>query len=393
MKKTHNTRLASLLAWLDWIFINPFRQLSKWISQLWATRSQPSIQAIRQARFDHAPIAAKRVNAVFPETLPTTPGSSHTTGSSALKTSHSTPTQASQTLTRQANALPLNPGKTPSTLSALSSAQPGSEGALIQAIRQAKSAHAPQAEVTQLVNRLKQKMHERASATKLICIDFDETITLTHLHALLTQSEIQTPYKGQGVTVFHPGTTTVDAFPACKPLEPAQMTQYESHCMTQAEKCELNEPEKMAHLIRTALQNNHRVAITSFTSYPHTIPFVLKRLKLTPAEIKDIIIVSGIPTTITQTADKTAHIRQAQQCTTQGASNKSFIIPDNNILLIDDAHYNIKKAKEKGFAGLVAKAGNMPFKEAFAFIEKPAFSANINPDGTTPQIVLRKRGG
>lgn len=165
-------------------------------------------------------------------------------------------------------------------------------------------------------------------ATKLICFDFDQTITVSHAYQYLAKNSKYQPTE----------ETMQDCFRKCGLL---------NRSLTRA-------------TIETAITNGHLVAITSYTVYPDYITFTLKKLGLSDDIISKIKIIPGFPIDensltmkpISKPYDevgKRLHIREA----IKWANEQGFKIENENIILIDDSEKNIEVAEKDGHRGIL----------------------------------------
>jgi hypothetical protein len=149
----------------------------------------------------------------------------------------------------------------------------------------------------------------------LINFDFDNTIVDGHFHNRLKILQIT------------PGSAT-----------PADINDL-------LEKHKILNQEELLKTMRALLKKGHHIAITTWGEYPEVIPPTLRKLGLTEAEIAEIHIESGFPTSLTQ--GKSEHITRAK---------RHFGITDNrHVWLIDDDEKNIAQAKKEGQIGIHVK--------------------------------------
>lgn len=197
------------------------------------------------------------------------------------------------------------------------------------------------------------------SDPKLICIDFDETITATHVHGTLSKNKTPTPILENGTCIFKNGEISDPNNPnrrfGCR--TPQEEAIYKQNAQQIAETVLLKEPEKMCAMIRDALKTGNKVAITSFNRYPDAIPKVLERIGLTEQEIAQVTIVVGYPNEGSDSSKgKQEHMQLAAQMI---ATESNVIIPKQNTMLIDDSTNNVRLSQEQGYAqGLVIKPTN-----------------------------------
>lgn len=130
--------------------------------------------------------------------------------------------------------------------------------------------------------------------TKLICFDFDQTVVNGHFHYAMIGRHIK-PNDGR------PGVQVLQQNGAFKNMLTGQAVPNSGGAPLQTinEFLEsgdgLKNAKEMADTIRYAIDNGHKVAITSFTLYPEVILPTLKKLGLADKYIRQICIVGGFP--------------------------------------------------------------------------------------------------
>lgn len=186
--------------------------------------------------------------------------------------------------------------------------------------------------------------------TLLVCYDWDETIVNGHCHNTLRSQRVPS-----GAATHEHADNLIRTFG------------FKNEDLT----CES---------IKTALRNNHLVAITSYTAYPEIIPHMLQRLGLSAEEVAKIKIISGFPTlngtldpigrqTINANLGKELHIRAAQQW----ASQQGHTIGDEAVILIDDSQNNVdvaRRSKHQAIKAPRADFENSQFGDYLFQLEK-----------------------
>lgn len=160
---------------------------------------------------------------------------------------------------------------------------------------------------------------------KLVCFDFDQTMTVQHTYNYFLKKKILPRQLNE--------ENKLECFNKCGVLNRA---------LTRA-------------AIETAITNGHLVAITSYTIYPEMILFTLKKIGLSENIISKVKIITGLPINENQLSmevvqepyekiGKRLHIQKA----IQWGKEQGFQIENENIILVDDSEKNINVAKEDG---------------------------------------------
>lgn len=152
----------------------------------------------------------------------------------------------------------------------------------------------------------------KMNTIKLFCIDFDQTLVKGHYHNYIFKTK-----KPQN----HPDNIIF-------------INELLNHPHTG-----LKNGNETKLFIQSALNNGHKVAITSYSEYPEVIIPTFKKMGLNDDEINQIIKISFLPND--QRIGKQQHIELAMKTT--GISDKT------NVYLIDDSKHNCKIAKLLGF--------------------------------------------
>ena len=101
-------------------------------------------------------------------------------------------------------------------------------------------------------------------------------------------------------------------------------------------------PDQMRDFIRSALQNGHKICITSFTQFPEVFKSTLQKIGLTEDEISKIGLVYGLPKN--QSQGKQDHINAAMR--TNNITDK------RQVCLIDDDENNCNLARANGMQAI-----------------------------------------
>lgn len=209
--------------------------------------------------------------------------------------------------------------------------------------------------------------------TKLICFDFDETIVNGHFHATMKGRGVRANDTAIGVQVLqqngtfknmHTGQTVPKSSGASLETIEAFLASADG----------LKNGAEMAQTIREAIDNNHKIAITSFTHYPEVVLPTLKKLGLEDKYIQQICIVGGYPDhgNPDKSPDgKEQHIAAAiQHFNNQGAGLKR-----EDTMLVDDSTHNLSKVPS-GATVTVPKDRN-PLPTYFEAIRRFASKAPV----------------
>lgn len=212
-----------------------------------------------------------------------------------------------------------------------------------------------------------------APGTKLVCIDFDLTITDKHVHNSLSEQGTPRPIHENGACILKGGVISDPNNPNRNfSLSPQEQAKYQQNCQKISQEVPLKEPDKMRDTIRTTLANGGKVAITSFNNYPHAIPGVLERIGLRPDEISQVTIVTGFPKEgETSPNGKKEHMELAAQVVSQ---ESGVTIQKSDTMLVDDSAKNVTASKEQGYSEGVLVKPNQPtdFSPVTRFSQRPA---------------------
>lgn len=151
----------------------------------------------------------------------------------------------------------------------------------------------------------------------VICWDFDETLVNGHFHNQLFYMGVQP--KGE---------------------QP-------QHAVELIKRFGLKNPEKVRDSIRLALNNGHKVAVTSFTLYKGIVGPTLRAIGLNEEEIAQIYIRGEFPSDGPSTLNgKREHIQDVM---------KHFNITDEaKVILVDDSERNCAAARKDGHHAIQA---------------------------------------
>jgi hypothetical protein len=211
---------------------------------------------------------------------------------------------------------------------------------------------------------------------KLVCFDFDDTLVNGHFHASLANGSLRqnipkTPpnISSLGVQVLQPngafiryhgdpqGNQFTDQGVA--PKNQGASPELIQHMIQQIG---LKNPQQVAQAMKQAIDNGHKVAVTSFTLYPEVAVPTLKAILgsiMSPQEaeryVQQICVVGGYPTngvTSIGPADfygKEEHIQAAMKhFQRQGIQFKRA-----DVMLVDDSEPNLRLAKQYGGPSVV----------------------------------------
>ena len=161
----------------------------------------------------------------------------------------------------------------------------------------------------------------------LFCWDFDQTIIKGHLHTFLQE---------MGVAPGEASEIIVKKF-----LDNPDNG--------------LKNPVMLLNFFRLAIENNHKIAITTFSAYPEVISPTLRILGLLEEEIIKIKIISGPP--INKELGKLEHIEKAM----------SFfhIVEKSDVYLIDDSIENYQLAIIGGY-----NAVKVPIEDSIEYFQE-----------------------
>lgn len=206
--------------------------------------------------------------------------------------------------------------------------------------------------------------------TKLICFDFDQTIVNGHFHAAMRGRGVRANDTTTGVQVLqqdgtfknmHTGQTVPKSSGASLETIEAFLASADG----------LKNGAEMAQTIREAIDNGHKIAITSFTHYPEVVLPTLKKLGLEDKYIQQICIVGGYPSHGKPDGSpdgKEQHITAAiQHFNKQGVGLRR-----EDTMLVDDSTHNISKVPS-GTTVIVPRDRNPPptyFEEIRKFASK-----------------------
>jgi len=210
------------------------------------------------------------------------------------------------------------------------------------------------------------------SAAKLVCFDFDNTLVNAHFHTQL-MNEAMKVNSGVYPNTVEPGPQILQPNGSLlrlaggpeggfKPMGPVSQ-QYGAppeKIQGLIQKFGLKHPQAYAKAMMQAIDNGHKVAITSFTLFPEVAVPTLRAMfatvtpPLSPQQVnhyvKHICVVGGFPSN--GAADSTTpgfygkeeHIQAAMRFFARQGVN----ISRNNAVLVDDSEANTNIAKAKG---------------------------------------------
>ena len=189
--------------------------------------------------------------------------------------------------------------------------------------------------------------------SQLFCLDFDKTLVNGHFHSSLANA----------------GTKAGQASPE------------QIGALLDNPDKGLKNPNEMKAFIESSIQAGHKVAITSFTSYPEVIEPTLKKMGLSDETISKIDRVAFLPKD--QSQGKAQHMDIAMQ--NAGITDKS------KVTLIDDDERNCRIARRAGMNAIeVPTEKNAPpsyIHEAsrIAEVDKPKSVAVEAPQPRAPE--------
>lgn len=150
----------------------------------------------------------------------------------------------------------------------------------------------------------------------LFCIDFDNTLVKAHFHNILSTARIRPDDPKTIVKILQ-----LIADEATGPKNSPQMLEF----------------------MRSALQNGHNIAITTFSSYLTGFLPTLQAIGLSAAEIDQIIFIPFLPKD--RAAGKNEHIALAMK--------RFNIIDPSQVYLIDDDERNCSMAVSSGYNAVI----------------------------------------
>lgn len=219
--------------------------------------------------------------------------------------------------------------------------------------------------------------------TKLVCIDFDRTLVNGHFHRALVSKSIIPNYNKNGIQILQSNGQLLrsDAY-GKHPSIPVEKDwgagQQLIEDLIHVDYTGPKNAKEMAEAICSAIDNGHKVAITSYTLYLEVVIPTLKAIlekgkgiKGAEADkyINEIAIVGGFPMKEHHESGKNEHITAAAYY----FKEKGFDIDIKNTMLIEDDENNIALAIKEG----------MPEENTVLV------STSINPDPNTyvPKII------
>ncbi|MCS5707460.1 hypothetical protein CC99x_000935 [Candidatus Berkiella cookevillensis] len=178
--------------------------------------------------------------------------------------------------------------------------------------------------------------------TKLVCFGFDQTIVNGHFHSAMMGRRIKPNDENPGVQVLQQDGTFKNMHTGKDvPNNGGASLQTTTELLDSPDG--LKNSKEVADTIRYAIDNGHKVAITSFTLYPEVVLPTLQKLGLEDKYIQQICIVGGFPdhnTPDNSPDGKEQHIAAAiQHFNNQGAGLTRI-----DAMLVDDTTNNLDKA-------------------------------------------------
>lgn len=184
-------------------------------------------------------------------------------------------------------------------------------------------------------------------AQYVLLLDFDQTITSTHIFALLDKI-----HKAEWEKFEKPE----DKLEAQWKI----VSHYLNH--KKHSTSPLGGKDKWKNLIETWLEEDHKVGIVSFNPYVEIIrKYLIEIIELSKNTVDKIIIEAWLPDR-NYSHGKNNHIQKAL---TAG----KFTGNKDHVYLIDDDENNLKKAKAKGYQTMLAKNDGSHLDEALSLIE------------------------
>jgi Acid Phosphatase len=178
---------------------------------------------------------------------------------------------------------------------------------------------------------------------KLICFDFDNTITQGPLYGFLLVIKSLQPLTSGNSLIIDGNVRVGVANPGYKA---EKVKEYTEEFLNDSNKGIKNH-EKLLHCFQTLLHNDSiNIAITSFNQYPDAVTTTLEKLCLgSEKDIQKIYCVLGFPSYGVKDPDrKKEHIEAAM---------KRFKITDfSKVALVDDDSKNTQHAKDMGCVGI-----------------------------------------
>ncbi len=186
--------------------------------------------------------------------------------------------------------------------------------------------------------------------TKLVCIDFDLTMTKIHIHNMMVNKKLPPKYKNNPILINGKKIKTED---------PNDKAQYElKKLKTLLDDDFLRNSKNQKFFFNQLIKSEIKIAIVSHTAYPEVIDIALDELGL---DKEKILVISGI-----NKKNKNEHIKKALEY------YKIDDIEKQNVLLIDDDINNLKAAKALGYSAQTLPFHLFPFlKLSYAIPTKP----------------------
>lgn len=154
----------------------------------------------------------------------------------------------------------------------------------------------------------------------------------------------------------------------------------------------------MLALIKSALNDDHDVAIVSYTDFPQIISTLLEQLGLNSEEVSKIYVRGGLPSRDNQEKyGKQLHIEDALEHFGYQKSDHAKAV------LLDDSWQNYALAEEQGFKAVLAPAEYEPdskeyFKETRNILKQskqasyvPSFQSEYNATVKTENITVAEK--
>lgn len=151
---------------------------------------------------------------------------------------------------------------------------------------------------------------------KLFILDFDETISNTHVHQNIKQTIAENHMRKNAPFTAEEQSEAIKNY-------------------LQIDK--LKNPDKMKAVITTGISNDHKFAVASSSKFPESFQLAFEMMGLKPEQIGQIEIMKRTP----PGQSKNSAIKNAAESV--GITNKQ------NIYLVDNDEKNCQKAKEAGY--------------------------------------------